>query len=41
MVSRADRSAFAEWWWTVDKYMLAGLLVLMFGGVVRGRAARL
>ena len=19
MVSRADRSAFAEWWWTVDK----------------------
>jgi cell division protein FtsW len=34
MVSRADRSAFAEWWWTVDKYLLAGLLALMFGGVV-------
>ena len=34
MVSRADRSAFAEWWWTVDKYMLGGLIALMVGGVV-------
>jgi cell division protein FtsW len=34
MVSRADRSAFAEWWWTVDKYLLAGLLALIVGGVV-------
>ncbi|WEK49850.1 MAG: putative lipid II flippase FtsW [Candidatus Kaistia colombiensis] len=34
MVSRADRSVFAEWWWTVDKYLLFGLLALMIGGVV-------
>lgn len=34
MVSRADRGRFADWWWTVDKYMLAGLIALMFGGIV-------
>ena len=34
MVSRADRSPFAEWWWTVDKLLLGGLVVLMLGGVV-------
>jgi cell division protein FtsW len=39
MVSRADRSAFAEWWWTVDRLLLAAILVLMFGGVVLTFAA--
>jgi len=34
MVSRADRSSFAEWWWTVDKILLAALIALMVGGVV-------
>ncbi len=34
MVSRADRSPFAEWWWTVDKYLLTGLVVLLLGGAV-------
>jgi cell division protein FtsW len=34
MVSRADRSALAEWWWTVDKYILGGSLVLMLVGIV-------
>ncbi|MEJ0097793.1 MAG: putative lipid II flippase FtsW [Bauldia sp.] len=34
MVSRADRSALAEWWWTVDKYLLGGLVVLMLVGIV-------
>jgi cell division protein FtsW len=34
MVSRADRSAFAEWWWTVDRYLLVALIALMFGGIV-------
>ncbi len=34
MVSRADRSQFAEWWWTVDKYLLGALIVLMLGGIV-------
>ncbi len=34
MVSRADRGVFAEWWWTVDKYLLFSLLALMVIGVV-------
>jgi len=34
MVSRADRSRFAEWWWTVDRYILGGAVVLMLGGMV-------
>jgi cell division protein FtsW len=34
MVSRANRSEFAEWWWTVDKPLLAGVFTLMIGGVV-------
>ena len=34
MVSRADRSEFAEWWWTVDKPLLVGVVALMIGGLV-------
>ncbi|MEO8668931.1 MAG: putative lipid II flippase FtsW [Bauldia sp.] len=34
MVSRTDRSPFAEWWWTVDRYLLVALIALMLGGVV-------
>ncbi|MEX0697966.1 MAG: putative lipid II flippase FtsW [Dongiaceae bacterium] len=34
MVSRADRSQFAEWWWTVDRILIGGLVVLMVSGVV-------
>ncbi len=34
MVSRADRGVFAEWWWTVDKYLLFSLMALMFIGVI-------
>ncbi|MBZ9937707.1 putative lipid II flippase FtsW [Mesorhizobium sp. BR1-1-16] len=34
MVSRADRGIFAEWWWTVDKYLLFSMLALMITGVV-------
>src|SRR5215212_398207 len=32
MVSRAERSAFGDWWWTVDRLLLAGLVFLMAGG---------
>ncbi|MCR9237408.1 MAG: putative lipid II flippase FtsW [Alphaproteobacteria bacterium] len=38
-VSRADRSSFAHWWWTVDRYLLAALLTLMISGVVMSFAA--
>ncbi len=34
MVSRADRSRFAEWLWTVDHYLLAAFGLLMATGVV-------
>ena len=34
MISRADRTPFSEWWWTVDKSLLAGFVALMIGGVV-------
>ncbi len=34
MVSRTDRSMFAEWWWTVDKVLLGCFLALMTGGAV-------
>ena len=39
MVSRADRSRFAEWLWTVDHYLLAAFSLLMVGGVVLSFAA--
>jgi len=39
MVSRADRSRFAEWFWTVDHYLLAAFGILMIGGVVLSFAA--
>jgi cell division protein FtsW len=39
MVSRLERTAFANWWWTVDRLMLAALLALMLGGIVLSLAA--
>src|SRR5947209_7332816 len=39
MVSRAERTPFAAWWWTVDRLMLAALLALMLGGIVLSLAA--
>ncbi|MDD7910319.1 MULTISPECIES: putative lipid II flippase FtsW [Pseudovibrio] len=39
MVSRTDRSPFAEWLWTIDRYLLAGILILMGAGVVLSFAA--
>src|SRR3954454_21479196 len=39
MGSRAERTPFAEWWWTVDKLMLAALGALMLGGIVLSLAA--
>jgi cell division protein FtsW len=34
MVSRAERSALGDWWWTVDRSLLAGLAALMVSGLV-------
>jgi len=39
MVSRADRSLFGNWWWTIDKPMLFGLIALMFLGLILSFAA--
>lgn len=39
MVSRAQMSPFANWWWTVDRAMLGALLSLMALGLVLSFAA--
>ena len=39
MVSRAERTQFATWWWTVDRLMLAALFALMLAGIVLSLAA--
>jgi len=39
MISRAQRTPFADWWWTVDKPMLAALIALMLAGIILSLAA--
>ena len=39
MFSRARKTPIAEWWWTVDKPLLAALLLLMTCGMVMSFAA--
>ena len=39
MMSRAERSFLANWWWTVDRWLLAALLALMVLGMVITMAA--
>ncbi len=34
MASRTERTPVADWWWTVDRYLLAALLTLMVCGIV-------
>ncbi|MEM8552856.1 MAG: FtsW/RodA/SpoVE family cell cycle protein, partial [Pseudomonadota bacterium] len=34
MVSRAEQTAFARWWWTVDRVLLVALLALMGLGFI-------
>lgn len=34
MVSRAERSLVGDWWWTIDRALVAALLALMTAGVV-------
>jgi cell division protein FtsW len=39
MGSRAQRTVFSEWWWTVDRLTLGALVALMLGGIVLCLAA--
>jgi cell division protein FtsW len=39
MTSRVQRTAFSEWWWTVDRLTLGVLVALMLGGIVLCLAA--
>ena len=34
MVSRAERSLVGDWWWTIDRMLLAALAALMVAGLV-------
>jgi len=39
MVSRTERTPFAAWWWTIDRFILVALGVIMLGGIVLSLAA--
>ncbi|MGH6760009.1 MAG: putative lipid II flippase FtsW [Phyllobacterium sp.] len=39
MVSRVDRGAAANWWWTIDRYFLAAFILLMGLGILLSFAA--
>jgi cell division protein FtsW len=39
MISRVDRTPFADWWWTVDRLILTALLGLMLAGIILSLAA--
>ena len=39
MISRDQRTPLGEWWWTVDRLLLAAVLTLMLGGIVLSLAA--
>ncbi|MDR6304197.1 cell division protein FtsW [Nitrobacter vulgaris] len=39
MISREQRTPLSEWWWTVDRLLLAGMVLLMLTGVVLSLAA--
>ncbi|MBR1125286.1 putative lipid II flippase FtsW [Bradyrhizobium lablabi] len=39
MISREERTPLSEWWWTVDKPLLAAIIALMLTGVILSLAA--
>jgi cell division protein FtsW len=39
MLARDQRTPFSDWWWTIDKPLLAAVIALMFGGVILSLAA--
>ena len=39
MISRAQRTALANWWWTVDRWLLASIATLVVAGMILTMAA--
>src|SRR5512132_805706 len=39
MISRTERSPLADWWWSIDRLILAGVGTLMLAGIVLSLAA--
>ena len=39
MVSRAHRTALANWWWTVDRWLLAAIATIIVAGMILTMAA--
>ena len=39
MISREQRTPLSEWWWTVDRLLLAAMLALMLAGIILSLAA--
>ncbi|WP_457487984.1 putative lipid II flippase FtsW [Tardiphaga sp. P5_C10] len=39
MISREQRTPLSEWWWTVDRLLLAAIIALMLAGVILSLAA--
>jgi len=39
MMSREQRTPLSEWWWTVDKLLLAAIMALILAGVILSLAA--
>jgi len=39
MISRTERTPLTDWWWTIDRLMLAALGILMLAGIVLSLAA--
>ncbi|HEX4532702.1 MAG TPA: hypothetical protein VH000_00610, partial [Rhizomicrobium sp.] len=39
MISRADKSGFAVWWWTIDRWTLFIVLALISIGLILAFAA--
>lgn len=39
MFSRAEKTPLAEWWWSIDRELLSGLILLLICGMVLSFAA--
>src|SRR6266404_6311103 len=39
MISREQRTPLSEWWWTVDRLLLAAIVALMLAGIILSLAA--